>query len=276
MKKLLFVTLLLSAFMVNAQNFQGKAYYQTKRTFTMNTKTDSTNTKKPPVDDAMKKQIQEMLKKQFEKTYILTFNKYESIYKKQKELATPKPKSGFSIEIVDGNTFLYKNIQQKIYAQSQEEYGKKFLVKDKLIPLQWEITKETKMIGKYLCIKATAIKKIDDFDKDYNKKEKQKEIKIVAWYTPEIPVNNGPELYSGLPGLILELHEDKMHYVCNKIVLNPKEKTVIKTPTKGKVMNQKDFDALMQKKQKEMMEQFKNQRKKKGGNGDSFSIIIGG
>ena len=276
MKKLLFVTLLLSAFMVNAQNFQGKAYYQTKRTFTMNTETDSTNTKKSPVDDAMKKQIKEMLKKQFEKTYILTFNKNESIYKKQKELAAPKPQGEFVIEIVDGNTFLYKNIQQKIYAQSQEEYGKKFLIKDKLIPLQWEITKETKMIGKYLCIKATAIKKVDDFDKDYNKKEKQKEIKIVAWYTPEIPVNNGPELYSGLPGLILELHEDKMHYVCNKIVLNPKEKTIIKTPTKGKVMNQKDFDALMQKKQKEMMEQFKNQRKKKGGNGDSFTIIIGG
>jgi len=97
----------------------------------------------------------------------------------------------------------------------------------------------------------------------------------VAWYTPEIPVGHGPELYGNLPGLILELHEDKMHYVCNKIVLNPSEKIKIVAPKKGKKINQKDFDALMDKKQKEMMEQFKNTRKK-GKNGNTFTISIGG
>jgi len=275
-KKFSFVILLLSVFMIHAQDFQGKAYYQTKRNFDMKT-TDSTQ-----IDDAMQKQIREMLRKQFEKTYILTFNKTQSIYKKEEQLNKPNPAQGaFIIEIVDGNNTLYKNTKEKTYVKAQEEFGKKFLIKDKLMPLKWEMTKETKRIGKYLCIKATHTKLVDDFEdgfdisKEPKKKEKQKELKIVAWYTPEIPVSNGPEMYDGLPGLILELHEDKMHYVCNKIILNPKEKIKIEAPKKGKEMSQKDFDKIMDKKNKEMMEQFKNKRKK-GDNGDTFTFTIGG
>ena len=269
LKQLSLAIILLNVFVLQAQDFQGKAYYQTKRNFEMKT-TDSTK-----IDDAMQKQIREMIKKQFEKTYILTFNKTESVYKKEEKLNKPKPAQGMVIEIVDGHTVLYKNYKEKAYAQAQEEYGRKFLISDKLKPLKWNITKETKMIGKYLCIKATATKFINDYDEDYNKKDQQKELQIVAWYTPEIPVPHGPELYGNLPGLILELHEDKMHYVCNKIVLNPSEKIKITAPKKGKTTNQKDFDAMMDKKQKQMMEQFKNNRKK-GDNGSTFSIQIGG
>ena len=269
MKKLSLILLLLSVFVVKAQSFQGKAYYQTKRTFEV--KVDSSH-----ANDEMQKQIQEMIRKQFEKTYILTFNKNESIYKQEEKLNKPSPaQGGVIIEIMDGHTVLYKNTKDANYTQSQEEFGKKFLISDKIKPLKWEITKESKMIGKYLCIKATAIKLIDDYDDTFKKKEKQKELKIVAWYTPEIPVGHGPEMYGNLPGLILELHEDKMHYVCNKIVLNPKEKIKITAPKKGKKMNQKDFDEMMEKKNKEMMENFHNGRKK-GDKGDTFTITIGG
>jgi len=269
LKKITFLFVLLSVFILKAQNFQGKAYYQTKRNFEM--KIDSSQ-----VNDDMQKQINEMLKKQFEKTYILTFNKTESLYKKEEKLNKPKPtQGGFNIEIIDGHNILYKNTKENTYTQSQEEYGKKFLIQDVLKPLKWKITKEAKMIGKCLCVKAVSTKLIDDYDDEHNKKDKQKEIKITAWYTPEIPVGHGPELYSNLPGLILELHEDKMHYVCNKIVLNPKEKIEISAPKKGKKINQNSFDELMDKKNKEMMEQFKNNRKK-GDDGSSFTITIGG
>jgi GLPGLI family protein len=269
LKQIGIITMLLSVFVLNAQNFQGKAYYQTKRTFEM--KMDSSK-----VNDEMQKQIQEMIRTQFEKTYILTFNKNESIYKQEEKLNKPNPaQGGFVIEIVDGHNILYKNNKDSAYTQSLEEFGKKFLIQDKLKPLKWEMTKESKMIGKYLCIKATATKLIDDYDDEFKKKEKQKKLKIEAWYTPEIPVGHGPEMYGNLPGLILELHEDKMHYVCNKIVLNPKEKVEITAPKKGKKINQKDFDKMMDKKNKEMMEQFKNNRKK-GDKSDGFTITIGG
>ena len=30
-----------------------------------------------------------------------------------------------------------------------------------------------------------------------------------AWFTPEIPVSTGPSMYGGLPGLILEINDDR-------------------------------------------------------------------
>jgi len=61
--------------------------------------------------------------------------------------------------------------------------------------LKWTIGKETKYILNYKCQKATTILK--------TKNGKNK--KIIAWYTNQIPVSSGPFIYSGLPGLILEI-----------------------------------------------------------------------
>ena len=34
-----------------------------------------------------------------------------------------------------------------------------------------------------------------------------------AWYTTDIPIQNGPSKFSGLPGLILEISDSKSHYI---------------------------------------------------------------
>jgi len=263
---LLFVFLFASEMF--SQNFQGKAYYKTSRDFKM--ELDSTSSKNTLSVD--QKALQEMIKKQMQKTYILTFDKTKSLYKEEEKLEQPTQTGGITITIGNPNDVLFKDIKTKIYVDSKESYGKQFVVKDSLKSNKWKFEKETKKIGKYTCLKATATKLVDDYE-GFKKKEKQKEIKITAWYTPEIPVSNGPEFYFGLPGLILELHEDKMHYLLTKLVLNPKNKIKIEEPTKGKKVNQKQYDKIMEKKNKEMMESFKSNRKK-GNNVSTQTIII--
>ena len=81
-----------------------------------------------------------------------------------------------------------------------------------------------------------------------------KENTITAWYCPEIPVNQGPENYWGLPGLILEVNDGKTVILCSKLVLNSKEKVEIKPASKGKVVTQKEYDETVKKKMEEMRE----------------------
>jgi GLPGLI family protein len=88
---------------------------------------------------------------------------------------------------------------------------------------------------------------MDDF-------ELPKEITITAWYTPEIPVNQGPEGYWGLPGLILEVNDGKTVILCSKVVLNSKDKVEIKAPNNGKEISQKEYDETVTKKMQEMQE----------------------
>ena len=53
--------------------------------------------------------------------------------------------------------------------------------------------------------------------------DEPKEKKVTAWYTPDIPVNVGPLNYWGLPGLILEIQEEKRIILCSKAVISNKE-----------------------------------------------------
>lgn len=55
--------------------------------------------------------------------------------------------------------------------------------------LEWEITDEKKQIGQYSCTKAN-LKNLAGTS---------------VWFTTDIPVSAGPDIYQGLPGLVLEV-----------------------------------------------------------------------
>jgi GLPGLI family protein len=178
-----------------------------------------------------------------------------------------------------GGTY-YKNVKEKTFTVDKEFMGKEFLVKDSLKTYKWNMEGETRVIGGYNCYKATAIIEASKTDfrnfrpkreedkkpevKTEDAKDKKtsflddidmpKEITITAWYTMDIPVNQGPEGYWGLPGLILEVNDGKTTILCSKIVLNVKEKAEIKAPNNGKEISQKDYDETVTKKMKELME----------------------
>ena len=277
--KVVLFSFLFAPVFIMAQDFQGKAYYQSKTTIDIKMEDDH-------MSDEQMKMMQEMLKKQFEKSFVLTFNKEASIYKEEEQLDKPTGGSGGMEMIFIGGSSaserLYKNTKAKTYAREQNLFGKPFLVKDELKPQEWKLEDESKMIGKYLCFKATAVREVRsmEFDSKHKNDEKSDKVKekmeeqvITAWYTSDIPVSHGPDNYWGLPGLIMELNVDKTQYVCNKIVMNSKDKIEIKEPTKGKVITSEKFNELMEKKMKEMD---MNRGREGRGDGHSISIQVGG
>lgn len=271
MKKIVVMFLLMNT-MVFSQEFQGKAIYKTHRKFAIKMKKG---------DNKLQKQIHEQLKKQTQKTYVLEFTKSESIFKEEKQLSAPNPQANKSPVVITfslGNDLLYKNIANHTYKKEVEVSGKRFLIEDKLSNENWELTSETKKIGNYTCYKATKTKEITrksyiSTDGKREETEKKETLITTVWYTPQIPVSNGPKMYSGLPGLILEVQAGKETIVCSEIVLNPKEKIKIEIPKRGKKVSQKKFNAIMEKRTQEMFERF-NDRKSKKGKGNNISIKI--
>jgi len=283
MKKIVFASyFLLSYLSTHAQkDFQGMAVYESK-TSTADFKSRFEGNR--DITPEMQKMIEERMKKMFEKTFFLNFDKSASIYKEEEKLEAPgQGGGGFRMmsSMMGGGGTYYKNIKEKIYKVDKEFMSKEFLVKDSLNTYKWQMTGETRVIGGYNCFKATAVipasktdfrnfrpkkeeEKKDDKAKEEAKEgtktsfmdqiELPKEITITAWYTPEIPVSQGPEGYWGLPGLILEVNDGKTTILCSKVVLNPKEKAEIKAPTNGKEVSQKEYDEIVMKKMEEMSE----------------------
>ena len=269
------ITFLLVA-SINAQDFQGKAIYKTHQKTAI--KFGGTGAPNPELE----KKMAERMKKMFQKTFILNFNKNESVYKEDAKLDAPRPQAnGMNIVVMGSgaNDVFYKNIRENRFASKTEIMGKPFLIKDSIPKIEWELTGETKNIGTYTCYKATYTREEESVNISTEngeiKETKEMLTKITtAWYTPQIPVSNGPEEFGGLPGLILEINDGKLTIVCSEIVLNPSDKIEIKEPTKGKEISQKDFDKLQKEKSKEMMERFRSKRG--DGKGNTIEIKIGG
>ncbi len=262
-----------STFSLFAQDFQGVATYKTQRK--LDVKIDSTQVG----GGEMQKQIMEMLKKQFQKTYILTFDKNTSLYKEDEALAPPSTGGGMVfVQASNGSDVLFKNIKTQSFINQVETFGKQFIIKDSLQAISWTLHQETKNIGNYTCFKATYTKAIEEstrisFVEEKNKSETKTTTRTVtAWYTPQIPVSNGPDDYQGLPGLILEISDGDLSILCSKITLNPKKTIEIEEPQKGKEVTQQEYNDIMEKKMEEMSEQYKG----RGSDKEGIEIRIGG
>ena len=264
-----------------AQDFQGMAVYESK-TSMADVKARLEGNKEITPD--MQKMIQENMKRMFEKKFILHFDQAASIYKEEEKLETPGGGGGMLFSMGGANGSLYKNVKEKQFTEDKEMFGKEFLIIDSLPKYNWKMSGESRKIGNYTCFKATATKKVDktDFknfrmkrpkDDEDAKKEKDSidstkktnfmddveipdEIEIIAWYAPEIPINQGPGQYWGLPGLILEVNEGKTTILCSKLVMNTSDRKKIEPATKGKKVSQAEYDEIVTKKMEEMKKMY--------------------
>lgn len=281
MKTVITMFVLLCMTCIQAQKFNGKATYKTSQK--SNIKIDANQ---EGMTDKMQEELQKRLQKMNQKTFILEFDKTKSVYKQEESLAAPKVSSGFNqvrvVQFGSGSgkgSIYYKDTQEKRYTNQTEIMGKVFLIKDELPKYEWEMSTDTKNIGQYTCYKATYSKEVENknisFINGETKEEVIKETVVTtAWYTLEVPVSNGPKNYQGLPGLILEINDGKNLIVCTEIIINPSKVIKIEEPKKGKVVSQKKYDEIQNKKSKEMLEKFKSRNGFDMGNG--VNIKIGG
>lgn len=241
----------------NSQKFQGKAYYYAKSSMDL-------GKWGARLSEGEKNQIKERLKNRLEKSYLLEFNKSESVYKEEDKLdAMSGATDSWGKNFAPGIS--YKNTKENLLVQNQEFYGKKFLVKDSLLPIKWSLGSETKKIGNYTCFKAIgtvpteyltwysfAWSELNSSSDSTNIKDKKIRMSnIEAWYTPQVPVSSGPAEFSGLPGLILEVTTGKTTLLCYKIVLNPDDKSKIEAPEKGKEVSKLKYKSIITNKMKE-------------------------
>lgn len=93
----------------------------------------------------------------------------------------------------------------------QRKYRTKYEYEESQPEFKWQLHNELKKILGYQCKKATV---------KYRGRE------FIAWYTTEVPVNNGPYIFEGLPGLILELEDSQNKYHFTAIGIDKKPKDI--------------------------------------------------
>ena len=116
-----------------------------------------------------------------------------------------------------------------------EMVGKTYVIEDSIVAPKWKVMNKIKEIGGYMCMMAVTEDTI-------------KNQKITAWFADNIPISAGPELYSGLPGLILELdiNEGDLVITAKKIELKAITQD-LKVPQKlkGKKLNNVQYNQFL-------------------------------
>ncbi|PWS30665.1 GLPGLI family protein [Pedobacter paludis] len=144
------------------------------------------------------------------------------------------------IEIVKGRPiFILKDFKKKTLLLSDYIGIKTRLVKDTLLNFKWIITKEKRKILNFNCTKA-----------QLNFRGRLYE----AWFANDIPIQNGPWKFCGLPGLIIKINDDKkiFTYELTGIDLKTKiDKNIVSVPSsylKDEPITHKEYIMLLNKK----------------------------
>lgn len=175
-------------------------------------------------------------------TFILEFSKYNSRFEILEKMDSDANRRLNSATILGGGKGVYfLDLKKDILLRQVDFMGELFLIKSIISDQDWKLIKETKQIGDYICYKAELLKNIKTSD------GKNKTVTIEAWYSPELSFSFGPIGYSGLPGLILEISNDKAVYKIDKLELKSgAEHTIIK-PKNGKLVSESTYNLLIEK-----------------------------
>jgi GLPGLI family protein len=116
---------------------------------------------------------------------------------------------------------------------NKQIFDQKFFVQDSIRRIDWKEREEVRTIAGYKCHKAVG--RICD------------SVYVVAFYTEDIPVSGGPEMFGGLPGMIMELAIPRLHttWVANKVEGAKPKPTDFVIEEKGKKVNEKQLGDMV-------------------------------
>lgn len=176
---------------------------------------------------------------------MLTFNQEESIYKNaptvEPEVNEMKTEGlHFKVKMETPDEQFYKNIVEGKSVEKRSLLDRDFLIEDELKTLKWKLTGDQKIILDYTCQKATT---------------KRDTSNVIAWFAPELPIQNGPESYGQLPGMILEVNENNGYRVITATGFSENTEK-IQAPKKGKKISLKAYEKLEAEKMAELRAQY--------------------
>jgi GLPGLI family protein len=110
--------------------------------------------------------------------------------------------------------------------------GTYYLYEEKHPIQEWKIQRDTSTISGYKCQKATCTFRGRDY---------------IAWFTNEIPINNGPYKFGGLPGLIVQIGDTKSHHIFQLTGTEKTKEPVLFEKRDYLKTNRKDYTSLYRK-----------------------------
>jgi GLPGLI family protein len=163
------------------------------------------------------------------------------------------------------NDISYSNLDKGVSISQREIADKNYVVTDSIRKLDWKLTDESKTILNYKAFKAIAQRistrpRITMENGEMKREIVPDTLKVIAWFTSDIPVSAGPGIYQGqLPGLILELEENNGQIVFKVVDVSPKVSlSKIKEPKDGKKITQAEFEKERDKLMEEMRKNMPN------------------
>lgn len=220
-----FCTVLLVMGFVHAQDFitRGKIEFEIKR-----------NNKRIYSDEQRAKSPYLSALPEFDISYRdLIFSWNQSIYQQGRKGLTPSQRT------TEGSVFMDLDKEQVVIKSHYvDDY---YIYSDSIRKIKWKIEQETRNIAGWECRKA--IGRIYD------------SVYVVAFYCPEIVPQSGPELFSGLPGMILGLAIPRYYttWFATKIEFASIDESKIVPPTlkKSRQYTKKEMAEIVYKKYKD-------------------------
>lgn len=127
---------------------------------------------------------------------------------------------------------IYKDFSEDKVGVWMELMEQPFRIMEPIKPFRWEMQEDSKEFMGYTTHKATTTYAGRDYD---------------AWFTLEIPINDGPYIFYGLPGLIVELYDTENHYHFKLHSIEKLEEAKTWIIPEGKSIDRAEEAALLQK-----------------------------